>query len=427
MKNLKHVFSFTFIQKVRQKGYITATVLLAVLFLILPAAIMVIADNVGEDAPPTVKTETVFVYDSTDGDADYSVLSPDKKITYQMADTLEDALKAAEKVPYALVLQVEKDKLALLLPENSLATKEEAEVLSAEIKGLFPLILAQKAGISQEQLLGLSTPSEIITPSGETSPEEQSEQLRQIIAMVAPMLVLFLMYFMVLLYGQSTANSAIMEKSSKLMDTFLLSVKPETMMLGKVFATALAGILQTLLWLGSLMGGFFLGKEIVLALNPESDLAILSILSSMKELGEVIDLPGLAVGLLVIVAGLFLYCSLAAIGGALASKQEDLAQTNYIFTLTLVLSFVLSLDEGSMTSGVKWLYYFPFTAILTLPGSAAVGNVSIPEALLCLGIILVTTVIITVISGKIYRLMAFYKGNPPKITKIFELLKTKNR
>ena len=240
MKNLKHVFSFTFIQKVRQKGYITATVLLAILFLVLPAAIMVIADNVGEDAPPTVKTETVFVYDSTDGDADYSVLSPDKKITYQMADTLEDALKAAEKVPYALVLQVKKDKLSLLLPENSLATKEEAEVLSAEIKGLFPLILAQKAGISQEQLLGLSTPSEILTPSGETSPEEESEQLRQIIAMVAPMLVLFLMYFMVLLYGQSTANSAIMEKSSKLMDTFLLSVKPETMMLGKVFATAVA-------------------------------------------------------------------------------------------------------------------------------------------------------------------------------------------
>ena len=50
----------------------------------------------------------------------------------------------------------------------------------------------------------------------------------------------------------------------------------------------------------------------------------------MKELGKVIDLPGLAVGLLVIVAGLFLYCSLAAIGGALASKQEDLAQTNYM-------------------------------------------------------------------------------------------------
>ena len=259
MKNLKHVFSFTFTQKVRQKGYVTATVLLTALFLLLPVLFMVSSDSI-DDTPAVIKTETVFVYDSTEGIADYSVLSPDQKITYKTADTVENALKSAAEEPYALVLQVEKDSLTVLLPENSMATEEEAELLSSRIQAMFPLILAQKAGISQEQLLALSAPAEIILPEDEMTQEEATEELRQIVAMLAPILVLFLMYFMVLLYGQSTANSTIMEKNSKLMDTFLLSVKPEALMLGKVLATSLAGIMQMLLWLGSLMGGFFLGE-----------------------------------------------------------------------------------------------------------------------------------------------------------------------
>lgn len=423
MKYLKHVFSFTFTQKVRSKGYIIATVLLTVLFLLLPAVFMVISDSIDEDTPVTIKTETVFVYDATNGDADFSVLSPDKKITYKAESSLENALLAAEKESYALVLHVKEDSLTVLRTKSCKATEEEAEALSAEIQAMFPLILAQKAGITPEQLLALSEPYKIVTPEKESSQEQTTEEIREIVAMIAPMLVLFLMYFMVLLYGQSTANSTIMEKNSKLMDTFLLSVAPETMMLGKVCGTALAGILQMFLWLGGLVGGFFLGKTIVLSLNPDSDLAILSILSSAKELGKVINLPGLFVGLCTIVAGLFLYCSLAAIGGSLAAKQEDLAQTNYIFTLTLVFSFIMSLEA----SGAKWLYYFPFTAILVLPGDAAIGNISLTKSLICLVIILITTVFITAIAGKIYRLMAFYKGNPPKITKIFEILKTKNR
>ncbi len=429
MKNFKHVFFFTLSQKVRKKGYMAATLLLSLLFLAIPALSMVITEAVSDKEAPVIKTETVFVVDATAQDADYSVLSPDGKITYQMAENEESALAYAAKEPYALVLCVTEDELVLLRPEGSEASMEEAELLGTQIEGMFSLILAQKAGLTPEQLIALSAPSEIIAPDTEETEEEQLESMRAIIAMVAPVLTLFIMYFMVLLYGQSTANSAIMEKSSKLMDTFLLSVRPETMMLGKVCATALAGIIQVFCWLAGLFGGFFLGKALVLAIYPESDMLLIKLLSSLDELASIISLPGILMAVLVIIAGFFLYCALAAVGGAMASKQEDLAQTNYIFSLTLVFSFLICIYQGDMydistaASGANWMCYFPFTAILTLPGKAIVGSVSVPESALSLGIIAVTAVLVAMLAGKIYRLMAFYKGNPPKPTKIFEMLR----
>jgi len=433
MKNFKHVFFFTFSQKVRKKGYIAATLLLSLLFLVIPAGSMLIAEAVSDDETPIIKTKTVFVVDNTDGNADYSVLSPDGKIAYQIAKNEESALASAAKEPYAMVLCVTEDELVLLRPEGSKASIKEAELLGAQIEGMFSLILAQKAGLSSEQLLSLSVPAEIINPDKEESEEEQLEIIRQITSMIAPVLTLFILYFMVLLYGQSTANSAIMEKSSKLMDTFLLSVRPETMMLGKVCATALAGILQVFCWLAGLFGGFFLGKALVLAIYPESDMFLIKLLSSLAEFSKIISLPGLLVAMLVIIAGFFLYCSLAAVGGAMASKQEDLAQTNYIFTLTLVFSFLICIYQGDMydisaaASGADWMCYFPFTALLVLPGKAMTGSVSPVQCLLSFGIIAATAVLVAMLAGKVYRLTAFYKGNPPKPTKVFEMLKTKKR
>ena len=63
-----------------------------------------------------------------------------------------------------------------------------------------------------------------------------TEVARAIIAYVLPFVNIMLLYFLILFYGQSTANSVLMEKTSRLMDTLLLSVRPEAMVTGKVLA-----------------------------------------------------------------------------------------------------------------------------------------------------------------------------------------------
>ncbi len=425
MKNFNNVFSFTLTQKIKSKGYIAITLALTLVFALIPTVSIVVADLLDEDPAPKIQTNTVFVVDYTEGAADYSVLSmPDTKIEYRMAEDVEKALKDAEKIPFALVLVVEESGLNLLRPEESEASFSQTELLGQQIQSMFTLILAQKAGISPEQLVALSAPNEIVSPETGASDEEQIEDIQSLIAMIAPMLILFILYFMVLLYGNNVANVTIMEKASKLMDTFLLSVKPETLMLGKVCATALAGICQIVLWLDGLLGGLFLGKTIVLAIHPESDLMILRLLSSLSELSKILSPIGILLAIPIVIFGFLLYCTLAAISGAMAAKQEDLAQTNYVFAITLVVSFLLCMDTVSgAATGIDWLCYFPFTAVLVLPGKAIVGQAGALTCLSSLLILAASCVLMGILAGKIYRLTAFYRGNPLTPKKVIEMLK----
>ena len=63
--------------------------------------------------------------------------------------------------------------------------------------------------------------------------ESMLETVREILAYLLPVVNIMVLYFLILLYGQSVAGNVIMEKTSKLMDTFLVAVKPTAMVFGR--------------------------------------------------------------------------------------------------------------------------------------------------------------------------------------------------
>ena len=65
----------------------------------------------------------------------------------------------------------------------------------------------------------------------------------------------------------------------------------------------------------------------------------------------------------------------------------------------------------------------PFTAILVAPTKILLGAMSVPEAIVSLGIVVATATLITVIAGKLYKMMSLYKGNPPGPKKLMEMLR----
>lgn len=246
--------------------------------------------------------------------------------------------------------------------------------------------------------------------------------------MILPYLNIMILYFMILAYGQGTANSAIMEKTSKLMDLFLVSVKPGAMLLGKVFATAASGILQLFCWLAGLAGGFAAGAQLVKAINPQSDMAILQLFDAFGSISGMFTPSGVILALLMLAAGLLLYCSLAAIGGAIAEKPEDLSSTNILFVLILIISFFATMYSGGTNADVSWdavtwQVWMPFTAILVAPTKILLGGMSTPQAIGSLGIVLLTVVLVTLLAGKLYKMMSLYKGNLPGPAKLMEMLK----
>ena len=281
-----------------------------------------------------------------------------------------------------------------------------------------------RADLTPEQRALLTAPVEVTVTGGQTGEGEAMGLL----SMLLPFASLMLLYFLVLLYGQSTAASVLLEKTSKLMDLFLVSVEPTAMVLGKVLATALAGLLQLAVWILSLMGGFAAGGALARQTAPGVTLPLLEVLRGAGRLAGLFSVPAMleAVGLLL--AGFLLYCSLSAIGGSMAGKAEDLSSTNVLFSLVLVASFFCCMFAGGMdgmTSSARWLDYVPFTAVLVTPSRVLLGQTSLLGGLVSLALVVVCAGVLTALAGRVYRLMSLYKGNPPSLRRVLRMLREK--
>lgn len=348
-KGMGRVFSFTLIQQLRQKGWRTTTLLLALACLIIPIVSLTAAAQHQKNAAP------------------------------EQNPVIEEGY-----------------------------TQEALD----------------RADLTPEQRALLTAPVEVTVTGGQTGEGEAMGLL----SMLLPFASLMLLYFLVLLYGQGTAASVLLEKTSKLMDLFLVSVEPTAMVLGKVLATALAGLLQLAVWILSLMGGFAAGGALARQTAPGVTLPLLEVLRGAGRLAGLFSVPAMleAVGLLL--AGFLLYCSLSAIGGSMAGKAEDLSSTNVLFSLVLVASFFCCMFAGGMdgmTSSARWLDYVPFTAILVTPSRVLLGQTSLLGGLVSLALVVVCAGLLTALAGRVYRLMSLYKGNPPTPRRVLRMLREK--
>ena len=277
-----------------------------------------------------------------------------------------------------------------------------------------------RAELTPEQRALLTAPVEVTVTGGQTGEGETMGLL----SMLLPFASLMLLYFLVLLYGQSTAASVILEKTSKLMDLFLVSVEPGAMVLGKVLATALAGLLQLAVWAAGLAGGFAIGGAVV----RQTGVTLPLLLKGVGRLTGLFSVPAMLEAAGLLLAGFLLYCSLSAIGGSMAGKAEDLSSTNVLFSLVLVASFFCCMFAGGMdgmTSSARWLDYVPFTAILVTPSRVLLGQTSLLGGLVSLALVVVCAGVLTALAGRVYRLMSLYKGNPPTPRRVLRMLREK--
>lgn len=441
-KGTGDVFRFSLRQQTGRPGWWVGTLLPALLLLVGIIAALLISAATGEKKVTATAIHTVYIADETNLLCDYSALSllgdeVYSDIHYAEMPDAEAALDAARKEPDALVLTVSFEEsmysLRIIRPEGSAISRRDASDFGDFLTGHFTVLSIQKSGLSPEQIvaLGAGVLSEASTSEAYREGRERSgfEVTREIMEMVLPYLGIMLLYFLVLIYGQGVAGSVILEKTNKLMDTMLLSLPPEAMILGKTLAAWLAGVVQLMTWIVGAVLGCVLGRGLVNAFFPGSNLGIFQFFDLLGSASGLFTLPGVILAALLILAGFLMYCAIASIGGALASKPEDLGSCNSIFTLLLVASFLLTIygeNSGgsmSMVSTAAWMNYLPFTAVMCTPARVLLGSVGIPTALISLALILAVTLLAVYVAGRVYRLLIFRRGDPPRVTDIPKLLK----
>lgn len=444
------VYRFTLRNQLRSRGYRVMTWLICILCLLLPASIMPLVEWLGGDTdtvPPTdCHIQTVFVVDDQARSDTYQVLQQivtpwSEHPVYQLCDDLQQAQRLAQDEKQSVVLVFERgtdnqtqDTLRVLLPDHSLLDDDDITVFSSFLQTAYVRVALAKTDTDTSILQHLQT-SEIAldlqaVESSQTEEEAQdpAAAAQSILSVAVPYVTILLLYFLILIYGQSVANSVIMEKNSKLMDLFLVSVDPTALVFGKEFAIITSAMLQVFLWMASLVLGFAGGTALVKWINPDTQMGLIQFFSSLKMFGGAFSFSSLILTLLMLLAGFVLYCSLSALGGAASEKPEDLSSTNVLFSMILVISFLSTFYTNDFMgqSNSTWQIWVPFTAVLVTPSRLLLGTITLTQAIGSLLVTVLFALLLTVLAGKVYRMMSFYRGKPPKPNELFKMLKNDN-
>ena len=444
------VFAFTFKNQVKSASFRNLTIIVALLCFAVPLAIFSLVALNSEDEKKDIEAcgaDKIYVVNEIASDVDYSALNSLGEtnyttINYVNAASTDEAFStiasAGEKT--SLVLYIYKDddgvNTKTIIPNGSSIAKDQAKKLKDFLEDKNQIFTVLATGVSFENLaeLGLEMDYDVYSVEGyragksiydtdkeamiEHDNQEMSTGFNTILVYVTFMVV----YFIVLAYGNSIVQNVVMEKASKLMDTMLVSVSPQSLIFGKMLGVLLAGIIQFFSWIVMAVLGIIAGVKAVDAINPNADFKVVTFLKSIGKMG-IFKPADVLIALLVLIFGLVFYCSLSAMGGAISSTKEEAASNQSLFIILLVVSFYLVMMFGLDSSSTPiWMYLFPGTSAMMLPACVCTGVISTGLAAAGLGIMFVSTVLLLWIAGRMYTVMALYSGKKMNFVSAFKMI-----
>jgi ABC-2 type transport system permease protein len=195
--------------------------------------------------------------------------------------------------------------------------------------------------------------------------------------------VVLLLYGQLFGYGIWVASGVIEEKSSRVVEILLSTIRPRQLLAGKIFGIGALGLLQ---------------------------LAVIGVVAAtVASVTGVLDIAGhafatIGVALLWFVFGFGFYASLFAVAGALVSRMEELQNAIVPINLTILGSFFVSIAaiDDPDTTLAKAASLVPFSSALAMPVRIAVGSASLWEAALSLALLAGSIALLVPLAGRLY-------------------------
>ena len=357
----------------------------------------------------------------------------DKEVEFKLVNKPVSDLKGSfSKEGYTAFVHLPKDLLTHSKDIKIYSEKNLSLPLKSSIERVIEkkvrAILMKDAGIASEvyEKTQIEVSSETITVSEMGDETSSSSGGAMILAGVMGMLL----YITLLLYGSQVMNGVIEEKSSRIIEVIISSIKPYQLMLGKILGVGMVGLTQFLLWivltfgLSQVASTFYAASPVkqkmeqIKKVDPEVAKKM-DDASPMAEVTKVIESTNipLVVGgfLFYFLFGYLLYSSLfAAIGSAVESAAEA-QQFTFIVMLPIILAFIMAqftMQDPDSTMAF-WASMIPFTSpinmMVRLPYGVPMWELATSMILLVLGFLGCSWV-----SARIYRVGILMYGK--KIT-----------
>lgn len=436
MNHLPLIIKREYLTKVKNKSFIVMTILSPVIMIALIAVVAYLS-QVNNNT-----TREVSVLDNSG--LMHFILKSNDNVAYSFLTnvSLEDAKKQVEaQENYGLLFiddQPHVDSLANHIKFYSVDSPSLTFISALEdkIENYLTDLKLEGQGVNIDEIRASRVKVDI---GQESFIGEKTSKIDSVVKLVFGGAAGYLLFMFIIIYGNMIMRSVIEEKTSRIIEVIISSVKPVQLMLGKIIGTSLAGITQFVIWI--VLGGLLmLIVSAVFGIDlMQSQVAQQELMNQSENTGIVaiemqqvlVAFYNLPIANLIIafisffIGGYLLYSSLYAAIGAAVDNETDTQQFLLPILMPLILAVYIGIftvieDPHGMVSTI--FSYIPFTSPVVMLMRIPFG-VSIWEQLLSLTLLIGTFVFTVWFAAKIYRVGILMYGKKPSYKELIKWIK----
>jgi ABC-2 type transport system permease protein len=221
-----------------------------------------------------------------------------------------------------------------------------------------------------------------------------------------------LLFVAILMYGVNVMSSVLEEKTTRVVEVLVSSLRPFQLMIGKVVGAGAVGIVQLGVWITS--------AKLLTAASHRFTAA-----TAAGSAGPGFQFPQIPTLTLVIfvayfLLGYFLYAAIYAAVGAMSSTESEARQAQVPVQLVLMIpyiSFFALLNDPNSTLAV-WMTLIPFWSPIATPVRWGATPIPVIQLAASLAILLATVVLVTWIAARVYRVGILMTGKRPNLKEV---------
>ncbi len=438
MSKIGIVIGREFNERVRKKSFIISTILMPVLMVALmvaPTLIMVYGKS---------DVKKIVVVDQSGLFAE--ALTDSEEVDFEFTDKSLDQARA-DKEGFG-VLHIGEDILTnnsnITLYTNSASSLTIEESISDKVKSeIENTRLKENYNIENLDEMLLEVKANVHLKSVRDDKSGESESQSSMVSMAAGYILGFILYMFLLIYGSMVMSSVIEEKSSRVLEVLVSSVKPFDLLLGKIISIAMVALTQIVIW-GVLL--LVISVAVIPAVMPADvmssvaamqaggaasmdmasasgvDAEMITALSALTDVGYISQMLGYMI--LFLMGGYLLYSAMFAAVGAAVDTVEDSQNLQLPVTMPIMLAiFVMMMVAKDPNSPLITTFsMIPFTSPIIMMARIPHG---IPtwEIVVSLVILFSTFLAMVWLAAKIYRVGIFIHGKKPTFKELYKWIK----
>lgn len=446
MKKILLIIKREYLTRVKKKSFIILTILGPVLMAALMIVPVFIAKMSDERSKIIVLDENGIFYNKLESNPD---------ISFNYTDEYIESLKTSYiKQGYDGILYIPKNSIpnrAYLFSKKQLGLGVKSHIQNTMKYNLDNFFMDQLYHINRDSLKAIEENTKIMIEQRKISEngieEESSTELSTILGILSSIII----YFFIFMFGSLVMRGVIEEKTSRIIEVIISSVRPFQLMMGKIIGIALVGLTQFLLWVvftfaiitvfKTTMPEYFNSSKpdtaviqnaslaqsnqvIDTSINKTQNPEVMKIIESVKA----IDFTTMILMFVFyFIGGYLFYASFFAAIGSAVDNEADTQQFVLPITAPLIFGIIMAQFVTNSPNGqiAFWLSIIPFTSPIIMMVRIPFG-VPINEIILSMSLLIFGFIASTWLAAKIYRTGILMYGKKPSYKEIWKWLKYKN-